>query len=131
TALARSSRAMTSNGVLIGKWSGPPRGALVDRRSFLATDAGAGAALVVSWPVRPMPLSRRLRQSRATDPGRFRRTELRVRGPITSRHGAARKLGHGRRLDHGLHGQDRAMLEVVKSGDKIKFDADQANGQFP
>ena len=37
-------------------------------------------------------------------------------------------------MDQGMtmvyKAQDPAMLKVVKSGDKIKFDADQVNGQF-
>ena len=51
-------------------------------------------------------------------------------GKITLKHGPIKKLG----MDHGMtmvfKAQDSAMLEAVKAGDRVEFDADQVNGQF-
>ena len=51
-------------------------------------------------------------------------------GKITLKHGPIQKLG----MEHGMtmvfKAQDAAMLKAVKAGDKVKFDADQVNGQF-
>jgi len=51
-------------------------------------------------------------------------------GKITIKHGAIKKLG----MDHGMtmvfKAQDPAMLTAVKAGNKIKFDAEQVNGQY-
>jgi Cu/Ag efflux protein CusF len=51
-------------------------------------------------------------------------------GKITLKHGPIKKLG----MDHGMtmvfKAQDAAMLKAVKAGDKVKFDADQINGEF-
>jgi Cu(I)/Ag(I) efflux system protein CusF len=51
-------------------------------------------------------------------------------GKITLNHGPIKKLG----MEHGMtmvfKAQDPAMLKAVKAGDKVKFDADQVNGQF-
>src|SRR5580704_12833203 len=51
-------------------------------------------------------------------------------GKITLKHGPIKKLG----MEHGMtmvfKAQDPAMLKAVKAGDKVKFDADQVNGQF-
>jgi Cu/Ag efflux protein CusF len=51
-------------------------------------------------------------------------------GKITIKHGPIKKL----RMDQGmtmvLKAQDPAMLNLVKSGNKIKFDAEQVNGQY-
>lgn len=51
-------------------------------------------------------------------------------GKITIKHGPIRKLG----MDHGMtmvfKAQDPAMLYSVKVGNKIKFDAEQVNGQY-
>jgi Cu(I)/Ag(I) efflux system periplasmic protein CusF len=51
-------------------------------------------------------------------------------GKITIKHGPAKKLGMDQGMTMVYKAQDPAMLKVVKSGDKIKFDADQVNGQF-
>ena len=51
-------------------------------------------------------------------------------GKITLKHGPIQKLG----MEHGMtmvfKAQDAGMLKAVKAGDKVKFDADQVNGQF-
>jgi Cu(I)/Ag(I) efflux system protein CusF len=51
-------------------------------------------------------------------------------GNITIKHGPIKKLD----MDHGMtmvfHARDPEMLKTVKSGDKIKFDADSVNGQL-
>jgi Cu/Ag efflux protein CusF len=51
-------------------------------------------------------------------------------GKITIKHGPAKKLGMDEGMTMVYKAQDSAMLNAVKAGDKIKFDADQVNGQF-
>ena len=51
-------------------------------------------------------------------------------GDITIKHGPIKKLD----MDHGMtmvfHAQDPTLIKTVKAGDKIKFDAEDVNGQF-
>ena len=51
-------------------------------------------------------------------------------GKITLRHGPIKKLG----MDHGMtmvfKAQDPDALKALKAGDKVKFDAEDVNGQF-
>ena len=49
---------------------------------------------------------------------------------ITIKHGPIRKLDMDQGMTMVYKAQDPAMLKVMKSGDKIKFDADLVNGQF-
>jgi Cu(I)/Ag(I) efflux system protein CusF len=51
-------------------------------------------------------------------------------GKITIKHGPAPKLGMDQGMTMVYKAQDPTMLKAVKSGDKIKFDADLVNGQF-
>ena len=51
-------------------------------------------------------------------------------GKITIRHGPIKKLGMDEGMTMVFKAQDPAMLKAVKAGDKVKFDADQVNGQF-
>ena len=51
-------------------------------------------------------------------------------GKLTIKHGPAKKLGMDEGMTMVYKAQDPAMLGAVKAGDKIKFDADQINGQF-
>ena len=51
-------------------------------------------------------------------------------GKITIKHGPAKKLGMEQGMTMVYKAQDPAMLKAVKTGDKIKFDADQVNGQY-
>jgi Cu/Ag efflux protein CusF len=51
-------------------------------------------------------------------------------GKLTIKHGPAKKLGMDEGMTMVYRAQDPAMLAAVKAGDKIKFDADQINGQF-
>ena|SRR5215470_9809791 len=51
-------------------------------------------------------------------------------GKITIKHGPAKKLGMDQGMTMVYKAQGPAMLKAVKAGDKIKFDADQVNGQF-
>ena len=51
-------------------------------------------------------------------------------GKITIRHGPIKKLGMNEGMTMVFKAQDAAMLKAVKAGDKVKFDADQVNGQF-
>jgi Cu(I)/Ag(I) efflux system periplasmic protein CusF len=51
-------------------------------------------------------------------------------GKITIKHGPAKKLGMDQGMTMVYKAQDPAMLKMVRSGDKVKFDADQVNGQF-
>ena len=51
-------------------------------------------------------------------------------GKITIRHGPIKKLG----MDHGMtmvfSAQDAAMLKGVKAGERVKFDAEDVNGDY-
>jgi Cu(I)/Ag(I) efflux system periplasmic protein CusF len=51
-------------------------------------------------------------------------------GEITIRHGPMKKLG----MDHGMtmvfHAQDVAMLKRVRAGDRVKFEAQDVNGDY-
>ena len=51
-------------------------------------------------------------------------------GKITIRHGPMKKfdMEDGMTMVYGA--QDPAMLQAVKAGDKVKFDAENVNGQF-
>jgi Cu(I)/Ag(I) efflux system periplasmic protein CusF len=51
-------------------------------------------------------------------------------GKITIKHGPAKRLGMDEGMTMVYKAEDPAMLKTVKAGDKIKFDADQVNGQF-
>jgi Cu/Ag efflux protein CusF len=51
-------------------------------------------------------------------------------GKITIKHGPAMRLGMEQGMTMVYKAQDPAMLKAVKAGDKIKFDADQVNGQY-
>jgi Cu/Ag efflux protein CusF len=51
-------------------------------------------------------------------------------GKITIRHGPIKKLGMDEGMTMVFKAQDAAMLKAVKAGDKVKFDADQVNGQL-
>ena len=51
-------------------------------------------------------------------------------GKITITHGPIKKLG----MEHGMtmvfSAQDAAMLKAVKAGDRVKFDAEDVNGDY-
>ena len=49
---------------------------------------------------------------------------------ITIKHGPAKRLGMDQGMTMVYKAQDPAMLKAVKAGDKVKFAADQMNGQF-
>jgi len=51
-------------------------------------------------------------------------------GKISIRHGPAKRLGMEQGMTMVYKAQDPTMLKAVKAGDKIKFDAEQVNGQF-
>jgi Cu/Ag efflux protein CusF len=51
-------------------------------------------------------------------------------GKITIKHGPAPSLGMDEGMTMVYKAQDPAMLGAIKSGDKIRFDADQVNGQY-
>ena len=51
-------------------------------------------------------------------------------GKITIKHGPARRLGMENGMTMVYKAQDPAMLKAVKAGNKIKFDAEQVNGQY-
>jgi Cu(I)/Ag(I) efflux system periplasmic protein CusF len=51
-------------------------------------------------------------------------------GKITIKHGPAKRLGMETGMTMVYKAQDSAMLKAVKAGNKIKFDAEQVNGQY-
>jgi Cu(I)/Ag(I) efflux system protein CusF len=48
---------------------------------------------------------------------------------ITIKHGPIKKLGMDQGMTMVYRAQDPAMLKAVKAGDKVKFDAEDVNGQ--
>jgi Cu/Ag efflux protein CusF len=51
-------------------------------------------------------------------------------GKITIKHGPIKKLGMDLGMIMVFKTQDPAMLNLVKAGSKIKFDAEKVNGQY-
>jgi Cu/Ag efflux protein CusF len=51
-------------------------------------------------------------------------------GKITIKHGPMKKFDMNDRMTMVYRAQDSAMLQSVKAGDKVKFDAENVNGQF-
>jgi Cu(I)/Ag(I) efflux system periplasmic protein CusF len=51
-------------------------------------------------------------------------------GNITIKHGPIRKLDMDQGMTMVFHAQDADLLNGVKAGDKIKFDAESVNGQY-
>jgi Cu(I)/Ag(I) efflux system protein CusF len=51
-------------------------------------------------------------------------------GKITIKHGPAPSLGMDEGMTMVYRARDPAMLGAVKSGDRIKFDAGQVNGEY-
>ena len=51
-------------------------------------------------------------------------------GKITLRHGPIKKLGMDVGMTMVFQARDADMLSAVKTGDKVKFDADRVNGQY-
>ena len=49
---------------------------------------------------------------------------------ITIKHGPIKKFDMEDGMTMVFRAQDPAMLQTVKAGDKIKFDAENINGQF-
>jgi Cu(I)/Ag(I) efflux system protein CusF len=49
---------------------------------------------------------------------------------ITIKHGPIKKLDMDQGMTMVFHAQDPALLNGVKAGDKIQFDAESVNGQF-
>jgi len=51
-------------------------------------------------------------------------------GKITIKHGPMKKFDMDDGMTMVYRAQDPAMLQTVKAGDKVKFDAENVNGQF-
>src|SRR6266446_1799469 len=51
-------------------------------------------------------------------------------GKITIKHGPAKRLGMESGMTMVYKAQDPTLLKAVKAGNKIKFDAEQVNGQY-
>ena len=51
-------------------------------------------------------------------------------GKITIKHGPLKRLGMESGMTMVYKAQDPAMLRAIKAGNKIKFDAEQVNGQY-
>ena len=51
-------------------------------------------------------------------------------GKITIKHGPLKRLGMESGMTMVYKAQDPAILKAVKAGNKIKFDAEQVNGQY-
>jgi Cu/Ag efflux protein CusF len=51
-------------------------------------------------------------------------------GKITIKHGPIKKLAMDEGMTMVFRAEDPALLKRVKAGDKIKFDAENVNGQY-
>jgi len=51
-------------------------------------------------------------------------------GKITIKHGPIKKLAMDEGMTMVFRAEDPALLKQVKAGDKIKFDAENVNGQY-
>jgi Cu(I)/Ag(I) efflux system periplasmic protein CusF len=51
-------------------------------------------------------------------------------GEIPIRHGPIKKLGMDRGMTMVFHAPDAAMLKRVKAGDRVKFEAQDINGDY-
>ena len=51
-------------------------------------------------------------------------------GKLTIKHGPLPKFDMNEPMTMVFRAQDPAMLQAVKAGDKVKFEADKINGQF-
>jgi Cu/Ag efflux protein CusF len=51
-------------------------------------------------------------------------------GKITIKHGPMKKFDMDEGMTMVYTARDPALLEAVKTGDKVKFDAENVNGQF-
>ena len=51
-------------------------------------------------------------------------------GKITIKHGPILKLGMDQGMTMVFKAQDPGRLKTLKPGDRVKFDAEQVNGQF-
>lgn len=51
-------------------------------------------------------------------------------GKITIKHGPIKKFDMDDGMTMVFRAQDPAMLQAVRAGDKVKFDAENVNGQF-
>ncbi|MBS0536292.1 MAG: copper-binding protein [Proteobacteria bacterium] len=49
---------------------------------------------------------------------------------ITIKHGPIKKLDMDEGMTMVFTAKDKSLLDKVKAGDKVKFDADNVNGQF-
>jgi Cu/Ag efflux protein CusF len=49
---------------------------------------------------------------------------------ITIKHGSMKKFDMDESMTMVYRAKDPAMLQAVKAGDKVKFDAENVNGQF-
>jgi Cu/Ag efflux protein CusF len=49
---------------------------------------------------------------------------------ITIKHGPIPKLDMDQAMTMVFHAQDPSVLKTVKAGDRVKFDAENVNGQF-
>ena len=51
-------------------------------------------------------------------------------GKVTLRHGPIKKLGMDQGMTMVFKAQDPDALKALKTGDRVKFDAEEVNGQF-
>jgi Cu/Ag efflux protein CusF len=51
-------------------------------------------------------------------------------GKITIKHGPIKKLGMDQGMTMVFRAPDPGMLKAVKAGDRVRFDADDVNGQL-
>jgi Cu/Ag efflux protein CusF len=86
------------------------------KRTLLALAVGAALSLNGAW-------------AQALTDGVVRKVDGSA-NKITIKHGPMKKLDMEEGMTMVYAVKDPAMLKSVKAGDKIKFDADQVNGQY-
>jgi Cu(I)/Ag(I) efflux system periplasmic protein CusF len=88
--------------------------------------SGLVVAMIVAFGAGCYPA---LAQQDALIGGRVIKVE-RSADKITIRHGPIPKLGMNQGMAMTFHARDPALLKSVKAGDRVKFDAEEVNGEF-
>ncbi len=96
-----------------------------EKESTVKTKLGVFLAIAISAAAMPIAA---LAQSTLTD-GQVTKIDASA-GKITIKHGPMKKFGMDDGMTMVYRAQDPAMLQAVKAGDKVKFDAETVNGQF-
>jgi Cu/Ag efflux protein CusF len=93
---------------------------------FVVACAALACAALMSLTLAPHPA-----RAQQSGPARGRVVDVdQSAGEITIRHGPIKKLGMNRGMTMVFRAKDPEMLKQVKAGDRIKFDAQDQNGEY-